>query len=80
LISGRPATESQWLVASRDGRLGGTFRTREAALHYARDEAIALPRAVVVIFERTGTATSETYEGHERVRVSAIQATRAQAA
>jgi hypothetical protein len=80
LIRVLPGAAGHWLVASRDGRLGGTFKTREAALHYARDEAIALPRAIVVIFGHTGLATSEVYEGYSRVRVSAILPARAAAA
>jgi hypothetical protein len=80
LISVRATAAGHWLVASRDGRRGGTFKTRDAALHYARDEAIALLRAVVVIFEPAGLATSETYEGHARVRVSSIPLTSTKAA
>ena len=73
LISVRAMAPGNWHVTSRDGRFGGMFKSRDAALHYARDEAVAQPRAVVVIFDVTGLATCETYDGHERVRVSAIR-------
>lgn len=80
LLSLRRVSATQWRVASRDGRLGGVFRSHEAALHYAREEAIALPRAVLVIFGDANRVVSETYEAHARVRVSAVRAVRARAA
>jgi hypothetical protein len=80
LISVRATAPGDWHVTSRDGRLGGTFTSRESALRCARDAAIAVPRAVVVIFEVTGLATCETYEGHACVRVSAIPPTQGRAA
>jgi hypothetical protein len=80
LLTVRRVSASRWSVTSRDGRLGGTFRTQEAALHYAREEAVALPRAVLVIFGERGVTLSEIYEAHARVRVSAVAATRTRAA
>ena len=80
LLTVRHESPMRWSVASRDGRLGGTFTTQKAALHYAREEAAALPRAVLVVFGDDGRAVSETYEAHARVRVSAVAASHARAA
>jgi len=79
LINVRAIAPDRWQVTSDDTR-GGTFRTRGSALRHARNKAIAAPRAVVVIFEVTGLATCETYDGHACVRVSAIPATQRRAA
>jgi hypothetical protein len=80
LLTLRRISATHWSVTSGDGRLGGTFRTQDAALHYAREEAIALPRAVLVIFGDAGVTLSETYEAHERVRASAVEVARSRAA
>lgn len=80
LLTVRLVSPARWSVASRDGRLGGIFTTQKAALHYAREEAAALPRAVLVLFGDDGLTVSETYEAHARVRVSAVAVPRARAA
>jgi hypothetical protein len=80
LLTLRRHSATHWSVTSRDGRLGGTFTTQKAALHYAREEATALPRAVLVVFGEGGLTVSETYEAHARVKVSAIAAPHARAA
>ena len=61
---------------------GGNVRApdEELALHYAREEAMTLPRAVLVVFGDDGLTVSETYEAHARVRVSAVAASHARAA
>ena len=38
LLTVRHVSPAHWSVTSRDGRLGGTFMTQKAALHYAREE------------------------------------------
>jgi len=80
LLTVRHVSPTRWSVASRDGRLGGMFTTQKAALHYAREEAAALPRAVLVVFGDGGLTVSETYEAHARVRVTAVAAPQARAA
>lgn len=81
LLTVRLVSPIRWIVTSRDGRLGGTFTTQKAALHYAREEATALPRAVLVVFGDDGLTVSETYEAHARVRVvTAVAAPHARAA
>ncbi len=81
LITVRATARGQWHVTSNGDRFGGTFRTREAALYYARHEAVALPRAEVVVFEVTDAgAPSETYGRQTGVRVPAIRPTQSRAA
>lgn len=74
LLTVRHLSPTRWSVVSCDCRRGGTFTTHKAALHYAREEAAVLPRAVLVVFRDDGLTISETYEAHERVKVSAIAA------
>jgi hypothetical protein len=80
LLTLRHVSPTCWSVTSGDGHLGGTFTTQKAALHYAREEALSLPRAVLVVFGDDGLAVSETYEAHARVRVAAIATPHARAA
>ena len=49
VVTVEPLRPGVWLVRSSDDRFGGTFLCPKVALKFAREEASALPNAVMVV-------------------------------
>lgn len=67
------ASDGLWYVSSGDQRVGGVFKSRKAALHFAHDEGVALPQAVVVTHEGDLTIREEFLD-HTRVAATVQRA------
>ena len=51
-----------WILHRSDGKSGGVFDHKAAALHQAKIDTIALPSAIIAIIESDGSEDRQRYE------------------